>query len=83
MENYAHTHEELRQFIMVKNGFTGQKMASPQKKLYTLFYKNNKVVGFIDKPYPLIKWKRNDMVQKGEANKAFLEIRPTKAFKKF
>jgi len=83
MDHYTPSADELRQFYRIKAGIMNENPASPpQKKLYTLFYKNNEVPGFVNKEYTLIKWKYGKMIEKGEATKAFLEIRCTKAVKK-
>jgi hypothetical protein len=69
--------EELRKFIMVKQGL--DPFAKKRKKLYTLLYKGEKQTGFIDREYPFIKWRYNQLINTGQKQKAFLEIRCTKS----
>jgi hypothetical protein len=73
--------EELKNFIYLKNGWnrvTKNLLHPRKKKLYSLFYKGTQVPGIVDKNYPLVKWKMQQMIAKGEALKQFLEIKPTK-----
>lgn len=69
--------EELRDFIMVRQGFAPLPKGKV-KKLYSLVYKGEKQKGFIDREYPFIKWRYNQLINTGQFQKAFLEIRCTK-----
>lgn len=81
--DYTYTHEDLKAFVALRNGFTVRqgKPLPKTKKLYSLLYKGQKLNGYINQPYALIKWKMNDMIDKGQAQKHFLEIRATKEIK--
>lgn len=69
--------EELRNFIRVRQGLPP--VQEKRKKLYSLLYKGEKQAGFIDREYPFIKWKYDQLINSGQKQKAFLEIRCTKS----
>lgn len=75
-----YTSEELKHFLRVRQGLASPpSQASPkQKKLYSLLYKGEKQKGFIDREYPFIKWRYDQLINSGQKQKAFLEIRCTK-----
>ena len=69
--------EELRNFIRVRQGLPP--VQKKTKKLYSLLYKGEKQTGFIDREYPFIKWKYDQLINSRQKQKAFLEIRCTKS----
>ena len=67
--------KQLKEFIRVKNGIMPQKQKEKGTRLYTLLKKGYPVPGYIDKPYTLIRWKKQSMELMGEAKKTDLSIR--------
>lgn len=73
-----YTFEELKHFLRVRQALPPLIPKGKVKKLYSLVYKGQKQKGFIDREYPFIKWRYSQLINTGQFQKAFLEIRCTK-----